>query len=555
MSETADLLLRAVASALAGDRRVLVFGDSFELLELLAAAPVKELVIVSSLADPDAPAGSTVHGAPLRMRPDWAERPSSKDLVVDARGDAPPDQVARVLKKAGIYLAATPTPALAALPEQRAVTSAFAPALVVGEGGPLVAFAGGEDAGPTVYLGGTLPPPEAAVVGLLPAGLAPAGARLAEVEADLAATRAELAAQGEALEGAMALGQRALELEDAAAASERALAAAQQADAATRARADRLQAELSELETTYQQVRDELAQRRVADRRAEAVRTRFEAARAEMASELAELRAQVRALGEPAQDATAVLAERDAARAAYDAAVEALAACLGALGTTPPSPPPAYVDAAARDAWLLAARERLVQAGAEVAALRVGRVELEAEIGELVQAVRQRDELLAALQAPAAAAAAPAAPASVAADASALEEKAEALEGALAAERRARQAEARAHREQVQAAEAVLADRQRLLTELADARQAAARARLAGVSGEEDRRRLTAERGLRDQRIGDLEAMMATHARMHTLLAEALADAEAARDEAEAGRRLVEANLRLLQAELDRRDD
>ncbi len=60
MSESANLLVSAVARSLADGARVLLVGDDFELLQHMAVAPRKELVVHSATDDPDAPAGKAM---------------------------------------------------------------------------------------------------------------------------------------------------------------------------------------------------------------------------------------------------------------------------------------------------------------------------------------------------------------------------------------------------------------------------------------------------------------------------------------------------------------
>lgn len=529
-------LLHAVAQALADGRRVLILGDSFELVDLLAAAPVKELVVVTALADPDAPVGSTATGAPVRLRLDWAERPHSKDLIVDPAGDAPADEVARVLKKAGIYLTHNPdAPALARLPAQARI---------------------GRGAG--VILAGTIPPPPVDVPESAPPAEAPpevldhpdpleAPEPAVEPHAErIAALEAQVQAHAQALEAAEALAQRAIELEDALAAADQ--AASRQREASDAALAA-LRSELAEQAAEYDRVRSELAERRIADRRIDAVQARFEAARLEMVKEIEVLRAQVRDLGEPAEDAATLVGERDEARRAHDEVAEVVEAGLRELGANLPAAPPAYAGDGPRSAWLHAVRHALGVAAAEIVRLRHRRTELEGQIEGLWIALRERDEALLAADEPPEPT--PPHPASTDLDEAALLGQVEALEAALAAERRAREAESRAWRGKVEAAERVLANRAHLVEELARTRAEVARSRLRVAAGEEQQRRLAAERLLRDERITDLEVMLATHTRMQTLLTEALAETEAARDEAESDRRVLDANVRLLQRELD----
>jgi len=585
-----DVLLHAVAQALAEERRVLVLADSFELVERLAGARVKELVVVTPLADPDAPAGSTEHGAPLRMRADWAERGNSKDLVVDAGGLAPAAEVARILKKAGCYLTANlDAPALAHLPMRQDVVAAGALVVLAGTTQPptpilpdLAELA--EDRLPEAAefnhtgdaeLAAALEAAEARL-GTFGEALDGADARLREqaealqqaharlaqqalalqaAEAQvtqqataLAAAEAQITQQAAALSAAEALAQRTLELEEALAAAERTVARQQTTAQATEQALKALQAEHAEQSAAYTTVRAELSERRIADRRADAIEARFETARREMVKEIESLRSQVREFGEPAEDNAALVGERDEARRAHDEVAEAVALGLQALGTALPSAPPAHTGDAVRSAWLQAVQHTLQVTGAELDRLRHRRTELEAQLEGLWIALRERDEALAAIEESAAEGPAPAL--GIPLDETALSHQIKGLEAALAAERAARTAEGEAWRGRVQAAQAALDDRRRLLDALAAARQEAARHRL-GVAASEDRqRRLMGERLLRDERIADLEVMLVTHTRMQALLSEALDEAESAREEAEDDRRLMEANLRLIEREL-----
>ena len=118
MVDNAHILLEELALGLSADARVLLVEPSFELLSRVAMANVKELVVINADADPDAPATTTPTGAPLRMRPDWKERPRSKDLIVDAAGGAPKLEIDRILKKAGAYLSLNENPVSRSLPIQ-----------------------------------------------------------------------------------------------------------------------------------------------------------------------------------------------------------------------------------------------------------------------------------------------------------------------------------------------------------------------------------------------------------------------------------------------------
>lgn len=99
-----QIALHRFISELAYKKRVLLVGNDFELLQLLAMTEVLELVIYDKHADPDAPQGETPLGAPLRFRSDWQERPRSKDLIIDPSGIIGKAELERLLKKAGVYI-------------------------------------------------------------------------------------------------------------------------------------------------------------------------------------------------------------------------------------------------------------------------------------------------------------------------------------------------------------------------------------------------------------------------------------------------------------------
>ena len=101
-----QIALHRFISELAYKKRVLLVGNDFELLQLLAMTEVLELVIFDKHADPDAPQGETPLGAPLRFRSDWKERPRSKDLIIDPSGTMGKAELERLLKKAGVYICA-----------------------------------------------------------------------------------------------------------------------------------------------------------------------------------------------------------------------------------------------------------------------------------------------------------------------------------------------------------------------------------------------------------------------------------------------------------------
>lgn len=550
MKDAAELLVGAVARALADDRKVMLFGDSFELLQLLASAPVKELVVVSPLVDAVDGSGQTAGGAPLRMRPDWQERKSSKDLVIDLSGTAPPDAVLRVLKKAGMYLTPVDNGALDVMAHTTCIKGRQAQAMLT-EGDalrPVLLDPATDAPSVTVYLAGknqsiaapslicTLPaalspapagsdPSQADQVAELTEALSAADAQFADLNATLGELTDQLEAQAKSLEAAEAIGHRALDLEGQ-------LSAARQTEAQQAAAVEELRHKLAEADAAYEAVRAELAERRVDDRRFAAVRDRFETARAELGAEVAELREQLRAAGDGSLDADALIGERDAVRRAFGTLVERLVPALGAhLDLRLPAAPPAWTpDVVA--GWTDAVCTLLAQRQTQP------RIEVRQHI----------------VQAPATppVPAAPVSPTAIAPIDDALRAQLEALTAENLALRARHDAAQLAWQGRLAAANAALADRDQLVAELRAAQSTAADARKAHLSADDQRARLRAEIALRDARITDLEAIIDTHARMEGLLTSALEAAEVARDDACTEQRSLAANLRTLQAEFER---
>ncbi|MGK0358568.1 MAG: hypothetical protein ACI9U2_000857 [Bradymonadia bacterium] len=581
MKNAAELLVGAVARALADERRVVLFGDSFELLQLLAEAPVKELVVVSSMVEELDASGQTTLGAPLRLRPATEaklnERASSKDLVVDLDGTAPAADVKRVLKKSGIYLTAVPGPALAALAETTPIEGRFVTAVVTEGGRPVpVRLDKGDATDPiVVYMAGkshVIAPP--GLICTLPAALAPqlahqapdgadapetaariesfeaqvvdaenrvahveskvidAESRVALLEGDLQDAEAQLNDQAIALEAAEELGQRMLILEDEL------MAARATRDYAEAALAP-LKTQLAEVEAAYNSNRDELAERRVDDRRYASLRTRFDAARTELVAEVDELRGQLRMVGSEAEDISIVIAERNTTRQMFTLLTHRLVPALQAhLKLAIPSAPPVWTTDAVQG-WLDTTCHLLVR-HAERPSIAVTTQTI---VAPPVLAIGP----------------APIHPQTVAIDDSTTQARIDALEAqleAVSAERAATAAEraatAAAWHDRLAAADAALADREQLITELRASHSSAAQARLAHLAAEARAERLRAEVQLRDQRAGDLEGVIEAHVRMEGLLTEALDSAELTRDDAVTGQRALAANLRTLRAEFER---
>ncbi len=592
MSDATELLVRAVSRAFADGRRVLLVGARFDALQMLAEADLRELVAVIPGADPDAPVGKTGLGAPLRLRPDFAERTNSKDLIVDPDGDAPAEDVLRILKRQGVYICGARGPALDAMAHVTALTARRAQALVAGKVPTrAVVLDGGETDDLQIFLGAmhaVIAAP--ALVCTVPG--APDDASEPAADPAIAAALADAQTRADEaqalLQGAMAqfsdMERRLAEADTRLAEAEAARDAAMTAAEAMKARTDTVEAELAPLEARlaaaeaardaalaevkghaaaaaehaslqadYDAVRAELAERRVADRRADAVRARFEAARAAMGAEVDALRARLLTVNEQATDREAVLAERDAVRrvlgmtlTAFEATLKALAPLHGA-GAPPPSS-----DGDAIEAWLATAQEAARRASEGAVADRALWTAAVAERDALGRRARELGAALAVLQAEAQEAAAPAPPVTVSGDAAQAAQIA-ALQAALDAERALRVAEQQAAAEITASAEAALTDRAALRERLGEARRHAARAELGRAALEEASRRTREELALRTRRVTDLEGMLAAHEQMHRLLNAALLDAEERRDEAQAARRLADENLRVLRLEFERR--
>lgn len=608
MSDAAEDLLRAVARLMADGQRVLLVGASFAMIELLADADLRELVIVSDDADPDAPAGETARGAPLRLRPDWKERGRSKDLIIDPEGRAPAEEVERLLKKEGAYLSIVPNAVLDTLPFSGAVEAIEGSALLLAptEGPSEVIealdFGGERRAGPTLYVAGWKSVALPAVACLRGVGSADPQ-MIAAIEAEAASAGQALAATRDELDDADArLAEALAELsamrgELAAAQGER--AATQAELTATRARAEQVEAQIAEhaaqgaataaatatahaaaladahrerdesraalaarntefelLEADFEQLRTQLAERRVEDRRFASLRERFETARIEMADEVTRLRARLLEVDMPAEEIGALAASRDRARTDVQRLLARLADTLARLAPARRLPAtPVHGDSeaagAAIDAWLEVVETVVEATASEIGELRDEQGTFAERLGALVVRVREQHAALAALSAERdereqASSAAPA----VATDDRAA--RLAALEAALESERGLRAAERAERLRAIDAARAAEQQCDALRRRIVEERRAVAAARLAGAAAEDEVERLRTEMHRRAAQAADLEEMITAHDRMEALLTEALQVAEERMETAETARRLAEANLRLLRGEFER---
>jgi hypothetical protein len=292
LSPQAPALVRALAQALSPGRATLLVHEPIDTALALAGGPVRALVVVSADADPDAPAGTTATGAPLRMRPDFAERPSSQDLVVDTNGEVPPEALLRLLKKGGLYLTATQGPALAALPHHRAIAvRAVVGWLVEGEAPVLEVEPTGHPGEACLFVGGKAP------IGALPG--------LCRVEAAPETDRSETTAEFEAV--------------------------------------------LAELTAC----RDELALRRTADRRADLVQARAETEKRALLEAIEALNRRLAEVESAGADRDAAEGRRGAAEALIQSVLGGLGELLRTRGLADLGPPPPVAADEAVNLWLV----------------------------------------------------------------------------------------------------------------------------------------------------------------------------------------------------------
>lgn len=564
MSDAAELLVLALGRSLAPSSRVLLVGDDFDALQLIAQAPVQELVVITALADPNAPAGETPTGAPLRLRLDWKERASSKDVIIDPKGVAHAADVLRILKKKGVYLSPRADGAIADLPYVTPISSGFAAALVAGTPDGLVAMAPVAEDGPTVFAAGKSSPVAMPQIALtVPEALSPSAAVIHDPEIELALqatleqARLALEAQAESIAVLQLDADRVPELTATVDRLKGTLKTSEAAVAASKpieAELAKARSALAELEDDYEQVRDELATRRVADHRIDRVKARYERARAELGEEVQRLKTELLDVAESTADYTRLRAERDTARQVAKLLSGALGHAMGALaGWTVAANPPPQLDPAALEPWLALVHERVEGASAEIAARGERITELEHALADRdIGALRtQVDASQRASQQAPTPGPAPIAEA-VGPHADELKARIAALEGALEAERALRAAE-QAQVLRVEALAGTYATREaQLRTQLSGASRESAKARLAEAKAEETSRRLRAEVELRGSRSDELTRILKTHGQMQILLAQELERVENARDAAEQRRQLADENLRILRLEFER---
>ncbi|MFN3198608.1 MAG: hypothetical protein ACE366_09385 [Bradymonadia bacterium] len=543
----AQHLARALARALAPERKVLLAHETFDTLQHMAEAEVKELVLVEPSLDGDMPAGQTAHGAPLRMRPDWRERPSSKDLILDVEGGMPAEQVTRLLKKAGLYVTTVAAPALEALPHVTTLHGAALSGWAVGGD----AHAGDvqvddlrsegiahDDQAPVIYVAGKLPIDDLTGVAWVGAG--------GEADALREALREAQAARADA-EGLVATRDGEL---DAA----RARLAEQEAELERlRTRVAAAEGGIAEAEATAEAATQELAERRIRDRRVDLAEARFDQARASLQTEIDGLRERLRAAEPEGADRMALAAARDMARGSWDRLAGVIQGAMGDLGvalgrTAPPPPPPAGAEPPLLEAWIELVGTQLT-ALTEEAQARGARLTTTSEALTAAEAsVAAQRETLAALSTDTQAAPA------LTIDLPDLDaaRRVKALEEALAQERALR---ATLDDEQLRARQTVhhvASALQSARSQLAEARAAGARARLGQAQAESQAALSKTEAEDRTRQIADLEAMVGTYRQMLGLVSQGLAHAEQDRTQAQTELAATAENLRILQGEFER---
>jgi archaellum component FlaC len=555
VSDGQETLIQALAQSMAKDQKVLLVEPSFELLSLMAMSPVKELVIITPDADPDAPAGETGTGAPLRMRPDYAERPRSKDLVIDPRGAAPVDAIERVLKKHGVYLTIEENGVTDHLPVVESIhPDLYGMAFVGGApsraaiktkehqavaGAPIIAAA--RLALDSMKCSYAVDMNAAIEAETLRESIAAISAQLTERDGELAAIHGDLDQSTKQVEALH------LDLEELKTAFDGASSTAEH----SKREISELRSELNELENDYEKVRTDLAEQRVGEQREHRVKERVEETQRELTAEIELLRARLIKLDGPAADLSAVLAERDALRAALAASTRGCHDIARILlsAKAVPAPPVAGAQpaqAAALDAWLKtlsdraeAMNTRQIQREATLRSVRSQSTRLKRKL-QLVETTKETP---------------PPPMLKVSIGDRLTEDKTpeiEGLEAALEAERTLRRlAEQRSEATQLSAQQAIQYYGE-LREVLIQTRRDKSESDVAQVIAEERLEQVRSELHQRAMRMAELEAMLATHHQLHGVMADTVREAEASRDEADTARRLAEANLDVLRGEFER---
>ncbi len=543
--KSAETVLCALAEAMSADQRILLVGNSFDLLLALAAQPVKELTLISDDADPDAPAGLTDQGAPLRMKREWKERLNSKDLIIDPAGVAPPDEVLRILKKQGIYITVSENDVIDSLPYKRAFqTFAGLACASVPDAENFKHFGALEGKGPIIQMASKSPIPEWPAFGCITPDCDSIAVSLDEIEAKLADQKAQYSAlkdERDALRTAYESEQkRAQELQ-------KALEAERTEIAESRKKVEESREQMAD----YDAIRQELAERRVDDKRYERLAERSEQIKQSLTKELETLRAEWQQTAAPGEEIHQLERDRQALLEAGNHVLDEYYHVMTLFTAWPKtSIPPTLNEPAALKPWLENAKATCIQAKAE---FDKNLLNHQVTVQKLAQSEQQLREMKAALHVLSLEQKEREEPKLVIAP---LPEETEAriraLQTALESERQLRQQETERFERFEAEAKAALLERDERNAKLHEARRDAARASLEKAALEDEIRRLRLELESRDRHIGDLNEMLEGHARMLALMTETLQEASDAREDAETGRRLADENLRILGQEIER---
>ncbi len=147
-----------LAASLSTGRRVMLVDAPVDALMEVAAVELTELVAITPGSAARAVVGTTVHGSPLRLRPDARERAGSKELVVDRHGRLEAEDVRRVLSRGGLYVTGLLGPAFLAF-EHRTEVEVRACQGLVCEGDALGLDAGLGEVALRIFVGSRVPVP------------------------------------------------------------------------------------------------------------------------------------------------------------------------------------------------------------------------------------------------------------------------------------------------------------------------------------------------------------------------------------------------------------
>ncbi|MEE2789623.1 MAG: hypothetical protein VX589_19950 [Myxococcota bacterium] len=563
-----DMLINALLESIAPSKRVLLVNTSFDVLTRLATLDIRELVHIGPDADPGAPAGKAPNGARLHLRPDWQERPRSKDLIVDLDGQGHWADVNRVLKKQGLYLTTTDNAITAQLehvkridvrtlgimwancvPKRNALPKAWAS--VESAAGPALVLASRHAfSAPSLYSAWTMDGYDVYSAGLQ---------QLNDATVEIDALNETLSKHKAEIDG---LHARLAEAESTVNASQLAKAAIvnqledREAEISKQSAAhEALQAEHTELLQKYDETRHELASRRAEVRRTQRVDQRVNQVKVELTDELNALRARLRDIDAHAADTSNVIEERNLYRVNFEDAVTRFYGLLQqSVGTStlPEVPQPGIrpEQRAALSGWFETAADCIETQSTQSEA----REQLIRSLRARLAAASRRTKLL---EASSAEISRPAKARSISIKVPSIKDntlakKVEALSTALEAERVLREQAEQRVTDLLRVSERALNERSTLADQLESALDASVTQMTRQVLQAETMQTLQSEMKQKNDRLKELESMLATHHRLQAMMSEAMKAAENARDEAETARRLADQNLKIMRHEYER---